>query len=144
MSWRPIEISIGELPAASDALLPLGRASTASTEHMIAYWQIKKKTLAHWSWHKMPAMSADYIFNCIFINENCYILSKLNWTWFPHVYSEINHQIIVCPHLRVTGPLWLNSMRPSDASVNWSSLLQIMACCLVGAKPLSEPMLKYC
>ena len=30
------------------------------------------------------------------------------------------------------------------ASVNWSSLVQIMACRLVGAKPLSEPILEYC
>ena len=30
------------------------------------------------------------------------------------------------------------------ASVNQSSLVQIMACRLVGAKPLSEPMLEYC
>ena len=29
------------------------------------------------------------------------------------------------------------------ASVNLSSLVQIMACRLVGAKPLSEPMLEY-
>ena len=30
------------------------------------------------------------------------------------------------------------------ASVNWPSLVQIMACRLNGAKPLSEPMLEYC
>ena len=29
-------------------------------------------------------------------------------------------------------------------SVNYPSLVQIMPCCLVGAKPLSEPMLEYC
>ena len=41
----------------------------------------------------------------------------------------------------------LNSLRPSDAYMRrWtgSSLLQIMAFRLVGAKPLSEPMLGYC
>ena len=46
--------------------------------------------------------------------------------------------------------LWrqcLNPLRPSDAYMhrwNGSSLVQIMACRLFGAKPLSEPMLGYC
>ena len=42
---------------------------------------------------------------------------------------------------------YLNSLRPSDAYMRrWtgSSLVQIMACRLFGAKPLSEPMLEYC
>ena len=51
-----------------------------------------------------------------------------------------------------TGPvsfflLWLNALRPSDAYIRrgtGSSLVQIMACRLFGAKPLSEPMLEYC
>ena len=30
------------------------------------------------------------------------------------------------------------------ASVSWSSLFQIMACRLVGAKPLCESILEYC
>ena len=44
----------------------------------------------------------------------------------------------------------INSLRPSDIHVyicqdnmpTW--MLQIMACCLFGAKPLSEPMPPYC
>ena len=45
------------------------------------------------------------------------------------------------------GSQWVNSLRPSDAYMRrWtgSSLVQIMACRLFGAKPLSEPMLEYC
>ena len=43
----------------------------------------------------------------------------------------------------------INTLRPSDAymiyvSVSYPSLVQIMACRLAGAKPLSEPMLEYC
>ena len=41
----------------------------------------------------------------------------------------------------------INSLRPSDAYMrqeNSASLVQIMACRLVGAKPLSEPIIKYC
>ena len=40
-----------------------------------------------------------------------------------------------------------NSLRPSDAYMrqcNIPPLLQIMACRLFGAKPLSEAMLEYC
>ena len=45
------------------------------------------------------------------------------------------------------GIYFINSWRPSDAYMchqTRPSLVQIMACCLVGAKPLSEPMLGYC
>ena len=43
--------------------------------------------------------------------------------------------------------LGLNVLRPGDTYMCHqmrSSLVQIMACCLLGAKPLSEPMLDYC
>ena len=42
---------------------------------------------------------------------------------------------------------WVNSSPPSAAYMRqWirSALVQIMACRLCGAKPLSEPMLEYC
>ena len=42
---------------------------------------------------------------------------------------------------------WVNSATPSDAYMHqWTgpALLQIMACGLDGAQPLSEPMLTYC
>ena len=41
----------------------------------------------------------------------------------------------------------INSLRPSDAYMcQWtrSALFQIMACRLIGAKPLPKPMLTYC
>ena len=44
----------------------------------------------------------------------------------------------------VARPQWVNSLGPSDASVNILTLVQIMACHMFGAKPLSEPMLPYC
>ena len=46
-----------------------------------------------------------------------------------------------------TGSKWFNSLWPEwhiYASVNFPSLVQIMAYRLVGAKPLSKPMLEYC
>ena len=51
---------------------------------------------------------------------------------------------IVCGEAR---DRFFNSLRPSDAYMSQltrPSLVQIMACRLVGAKPLSEPMLEYC
>ena len=47
----------------------------------------------------------------------------------------------------ITWPQWVNSSSPIAAYMRqWlgSALVQIMACRLFGAKPLSEPMLGYC
>ena len=41
----------------------------------------------------------------------------------------------------------INSLKPGDVSVRRrprASMVEIMACRLFGAKPLSEPMLEYC
>ena len=49
-------------------------------------------------------------------------------------------------HICVTRPQWVNSLRLRDANIHqWSRplLVQIMACCLLGSKPLSEPLLTY-
>ena len=50
-------------------------------------------------------------------------------------------------HLCVTQPQWVNSLRPSDACMHHRtrpSLVKIMAHHLIGAKPLSVPMMVYC
>ena len=47
----------------------------------------------------------------------------------------------------ITGPQWVNSSPPSAAHTSqWirSALFQIMACHLLGAKPLTQPMVDYC
>ena len=47
----------------------------------------------------------------------------------------------------IPGPYSLNSLRSSEAYMRHKarpSWVQIMACPLVRAKPLSEPMLEYC
>ena len=44
------------------------------------------------------------------------------------------------PPYVVTRPQWVNSLRPSDA-ISLSTLVQVMASCLEGAKQLSEPVL---
>ena len=94
------------------------------------------------------------------------------WMWFEEsnmyfckienfLNEEINDQRFINPHPRSQwgrppGLLWsshvcwigiVNSLRPSDAYMHpqtTSSLVQIMACHLFGAKPLSELMMVYC
>ena len=60
----------------------------------------------------MAAICADDIFNLIFINENVWISIKISLKFVPE------------------GPINNNTV-----------LVQIMACCLLGDKPLSDPML---
>ena len=55
---------------------------------------------------------ADDIFKCLFLNENIWIFLKISLKFVPKV--------------RI---------------INISALVQIMACRLVGAKPLSEPIM---
>ena len=83
--------------------------------------------------------------------------NKVPWQWSQPVLlkkvREQKHPLAVC-NCRHTSIyieyiyiyIYVNSLRPSDEymSVNLSSLVQIMVCRLIGAKPLSEPMLDYC
>ena len=63
---------------------------------------------------KMPAISVDDIFKYIFANEIFFILIHISLKFVPK------------------GPINNNP-----------SLIRKMACCLLGAKPLSEPMMIY-
>ena len=53
--------------------------------------------------------------------------------------------VILWTHICITQPLWVNSSPPPSVAYirqwTWSALVQIMACRLIGAKPLSGPML---
>ena len=52
-----------------------------------------------------------------------------------------------CKPVAIVVPKWIISSHPSAAYIRrWtrSSLIQVMACRLFGAKPLPEPMLEYC
>ena len=74
----------------------------------------------------------------------------LNWWSRPGI---LNPPQTAAAALKVIKPAFspniytlLNSLRPSDAYTrHWTgpSLVQIMACRLFGAKPLSEPMMEY-
>ena len=68
---------------------------------------------------------------------NCHISSTFVFNFF--------WQTGMMPWLLMTW--WFNSLRPSDAYMRQLTrplLVQILACRLVGAKPLSEPTLVYC
>ena len=99
--------------------------------------------------------SARY-FNSSFVITSSMILSSfkftLNWicTYISvHVMQSLSIQSAYRAECRMQR-LYLyefNSSPPSAAYMRqWtgSILVQIMACRLVGAKPLSEPILKYC
>ena len=65
-----------------------------------------------------------------------------------YMFSQENAFENVCEMASILWrPQWVNSSPPSAAYMHrWtgSALVQIMACLLDGAKPLSEPMLIYC
>ena len=110
---------------------------------------------------------ADDIFKCIFLNENVWIPIKISVKFVPK--GQINNipalvqimawrrpgdkplsepmMVSLTTHICVTRPQWVNSALPSTAYIRWwteSTLVQVMACCLFGAKPLTEPIRTYC
>ena len=68
--------------------------------------------LTHWGWGKNGRQFADNIFKCIFLNENVWISIEISLMFVP------NGQIC-----------------------NMPALVQIMAWCWPGNKPLSAPMM---
>ena len=75
---------------------------------------------------------------CLLMHE-CITLPQ--WVKSNTVDQEVQHHIIIKPQ-------WVNSSPPPSAAYMrlgiGSALVQIMACRLFGAKPLSKPMLGYC
>ena len=66
--------------------------------------------------------------------------------WSSNVsFRSSKYEWISCKHAK--KQIWNNSSPPSAAYMRqWigSALVQIMACRLIGTKPLSKPMLGYC
>ena len=77
-----------------------------------------------------------------FINTSRRILiPTMQPTWF------FTHIVYLCLSVCYELHELFNSLRLSGAYMRWqprTSLVQIMACCLFDAKPLSGPMPKYC
>ena len=92
---------------------------TGSLQHQIIsiqsasdYVEYTGRVLIHWSWNKMTAIFQTAILKWIFFNENKIISINVSLKFVP-----------------------------MDPTNNIPSLFPIVACRLVGAKPLSEPML---
>ena len=96
---------------------------------------------------------ADNTFKWIFLNENVTILLKIRLKFVPRgpnnnipalVQKMAWHQtgnkplsgpmlVSLLPHICVTQPQWVKSLRPSDTICrhkSGSTLAQVMACCL--------------
>ena len=62
-------------------------------------------------------------------------------------YTPIDFSLVRFCGIHPRAISWVNSSSPSAAYMRqWSgsALVQVMACCLFGTKPLPEPMLVYC
>ena len=64
---------------------------------------------------------------------------SLPWKWISNSYFQDDKLFLWGPMGKLIEAKWC-----IYASVNWPPLVQIMACRLVGAKPLSEPKLEIC
>ena len=99
---------------------------------MIRGWSISCKIVISW-------MSLDLTnITLVQVMAWCHQAAShyLNQCWPRYVSSH-----------GINRPQWVNSSPPSAEFMShwiWSALVQIMACCLECAKPLSEPMLTYC
>ena len=100
-------------------------------------------------WWKLPTCFQTYKID--------WVQQRLKWIdiWsdIAHLYlwlvfsNRQEYNIFMCLYFLEYDINLINSLRPSGAFMRQQimpSLGQIMACRLIGAKPLSEPMLSYC
>ena len=74
--------------------------------------------------------------------QNFNIAAVEVWELKSNFIPQFTGHVIIYP-----AGIKVNSLRPSDAYMlpqPRTALVEIMACRLFGAKPLSEPMLEYC
>ena len=86
--------------------------TVCSVTTQFSHYAIYSEALTHWSRDKMEAIQSDDIFKCIFFNENVWIAINISLKFVP------------------MGPI-----------NNIPAMVQIMARCRPGDKPLSEPMM---
>ena len=132
------------------AIRPLSQPSRTSSaaETIPLDYLIRGRTIAPWIKRETHAISVIYPITSIHlvgtkedttVQNECWIKGcKYNWVHVARTWLLRYDLKCLC---------WFNSLRPSDAHMRrWtgSSLVQIMACRLFGAKPLFAPMLEYC
>ena len=110
-----------------------------------------------WLWGPIPCLLMPWLLKSpehqqawywLYRTDNMHFCSRLNFTYLGWAKSKIWFKmwLYLLQTLNQFSMVWLNSLRPSDAYMRqWHKplLVQIMACRLSGAKPLSEPMLPY-
>ena len=92
--------------------------------------------------------------SCMGNSIHLWLLNSYSWNsqkflrWkIAHPWWDSNPQPTAILKIVIAYYIHVNSLRPSDTymrQLTRPSLVQIMAWCLDGAKPLSEPMLEYC
>ena len=137
-----------------------------SVRHQAIIWTNDDNIL----WCHMESLGHNELIDLLWVRLEeygfCLIQSNDGWLWLLTLLNSKNKACDTAAFagantILVSGLLsnfWLykivhqnssaiNSLRSSDAYMrHWTgpSLVQIMACHLFGAKPLSEPMLEYC
>ena len=141
--------------------------------HIISYWCLKKNwRVIHYSFHysfKKNILSiilqigsgsvTGYVIILLFTTSGKWVVacSALTVTslWNSQESFLYWGSWVLRNHFQRGSDMWssealwstiINSFRPCDAYMHCvgPSLVQIMACCLWGTKPLSEPVLEYC
>ena len=116
--------TLGDVPA--DDLVPNGAKPSVGTMRVIFFFEVVSVV-----WNKIDMLCVKY---------------RMDWTTEMVVMDELS--FARCEVKPSIG--WISSVDLSPRSAvymrQWtgSALVQIMACRLVGAKPLSEPTLVYC
>ena len=111
--------------------------------HQTSKRHLRGGQLMHQYW-LMNFLGFNLIYKTYFFSKQC------QWTSLSNFINTTKSQSWCqgkCTRSIFHITLNFNSLRPRDAYMRHQacpSLVQIMACRLVGAKPLSEPMLPYC
>ena len=124
---------------------------------MVTYWSLhSQEQFRHWGRITMAAISQTTFTKCISLNENFWILNKI-WLryvpWGPVYNIPTMAQIMAWqqpddkPLSEPMMPRCVNSLLPI-ATIRYHgsglALDSVMACHLVSAKPLQEPIMTYC
>ena len=115
-------------------------------------------TITHLPWTKWSPFRRP--FKCIFLNEMCNTLIRISLKCVPKLsinhkramVKATSHYLNQCSpdslkHIWGTRGRWVKSLRTCYTNIhNWNgpSLVQVVACHLVGAKALPEQMPHYC
>ena len=131
--------------------LPVNHDDVIKTKHFPRYWPFVREFTGH-RWIERPVTRSFDVFFDLPLNKR---LNKQSWGWWfetlscslwrhsNDVYNVNVQETSVTEHAIVETDYLIEAVWRICASINYPSLVQIMACRLAGAKPLYEPMLEY-